>query len=508
MPDPTPHKSDLDDILDALSDPQVIFTCAMSKSATTVEILRGLRSKNNHERRRITESVMRYRRSEECLFEAIAKDPVRDVRAHAASSPHTPLATLKAMLQDPSFYVRVHLASNPKTTQNMLRNLVQVGPCQVQAQIAQRAEEAVNPPPQYDDGILIANPTAIYEPVAEDIIRTLAASTHSWIRVKIAHTHLPEDLALVMCEDPDEKVALALSSKPSLPPQGLVALARHSSSLVRIAVARHAQANEEIFRMLENDPSVATQKIVATRTTDVTSLTRLATHRVREVLVAVACNPNTTSRTLVELSASRSEILRSVVAQHPSTPPDTLRKLCVDGSRFIRHAARRHIGQHHNPHDLFSYCPHIPQPTHSQPAKDQPGKGQQWCCDDAPIDTAIALYEALDSDSVSEEVLAAAFDTRLPLRLRINLVQAKSQTEDRLIKFADDPHWPIRAAVASHPEIPWVAAEKFLTDRSIEVRRQLLENKHTPNDIVKMMTKDPSATIRTYARAKIHLRPR
>jgi hypothetical protein len=498
MPDPTPHNFDLDDILDALSDPQVIFACAMSKSATTVEILRGLKSNNNHERRRITENVIRFRRSEECLFEAIAKDPVRDVRALAASSPHTPLKTLEAMLQDPSFYVRVHLAANPKTTQEMLRNLVEVGPSQVQARVAQRAEEAINPPPRRGHSVLTTDPTPTYEPVDDDIIRTLAHSDHSWIRLKIASLDLPEDLVLWLCDDPVEAVALAIACKASLPPQGLFTLARHNSSSVRKAAALHPQANEEIFRHLENDSSVSIQATVASRTTDVTLLARLATHLSRDVQTEVAGNPHTTAPTLVSLSKSRSERLRAIVARHPGAPPDLLRTLCIDGSRFVRNAARRHVAQHHNPQDLFRYCHHSPQTA----------PGQTWCCDDAPIDTAIELYATLDSDSVSAEVLAAGLDVRLPLRLRVNLAQAKTQPEQNLIMFAQDPLWNIRAAVASHPQIPREAAEKLLNDRSIVVRLKLLDNKRTPYDLVKMMTKDESFTIRTLAKAQLRSRPK
>jgi hypothetical protein len=494
MPQTTPSNSDLEEILNALTDPQIIFRRAMSLTATTTDILRGLRSKNNHERRRIVDQLVRHDRGEECLFEAVAKDSIRDIRAHAASSPYTSLTTLESMLKDPSFYVRIHLASNPKTTSDMLRTLVEDGPQEVRAQVALRAEHAVNPAPyRYKSGSLFVSSSVVYDLVDEDIVRVLATNPDWWIRLRIAQTELPDDLALKMCKDRNENIALSLARKANLPQQGIFALAQHAFSKVRVAAASHPQANEEIYRLLEGDTSVEVVTIVAQRTTDVTMLTRLARHSAREVRKAVATNPYATERTLLSIRSSHSENLRFLIARHPNTSANLLRKLCMDSSSYVRMQARKQVGLRHDAEELLSRCPHTT----------QSGKNDQLCCPDATTDLTIALYTALDNDNVSDEMLLASHDVRLPLHLRANLAQIGPHTETRLMRYAHDPSWQIRSVVATHPEIPREAAERLLTDRSSVIRHLLLENDQIPPDIFRKLAKDRSATIRSRARQRI-----
>jgi hypothetical protein len=492
----TPSNPDLEEILNALTDPQVIFRRAMSLTATTTDVLRGLRSKNNHERRQIAEQLVRHDRSEECLFEAIAKDSIRDIRAHAASSPYTSLTTLESMLKDPSFYVRIHLATNPKTTSDMLRTLVEDGPQEVRARVALRAEHAVNPAP-YRSGCLSVDSTVVYNLVDEDIIRTLAANPDWWIRLRIAQTDLPDDLALEMCKDPNEKISLTLAKKAKLPQQGICALAQHALATVRVAAASHPQANEEIFRMLEGDSSVAVVRTVARRTTDVTMLARLARHCAPEVRKEVAANPYATEHTLLSLRSSYSENLRFLIARHPNASANLLRKLCTDSSGYVRRQARKQIGLRYNAKATLSRCPHTTKSS----------KNVLGCCPDATGDLTIALYTALDNDNTSEEMLLASHDVRLPLHLRANLAQIGPHTETRLMRYAHDPSWQIRAVVATHPEIPREAAERLLTDRSLVIRQLLLENDQLPADIFRKLAKDRSAAIRSQARQRIRAMP-
>jgi hypothetical protein len=427
-------------------------------------------------------------------------------RRVAAQHPKMPAATLERLAAHEDWYTRQAVARNESAPTNVLEVLAGDSDADVRGAVA--ANHNVN----------------------ANVLETLAADNNHEVRKFVAlNARITAEFLALLADDGNWIVRQAVASNANTPEIALEKLAFDSDRDVKQAVAENPNIPESAlevlfskwFASLENVPGSLRDLYRRARNQDLSLqagvLEQLAQGGEWAKLLA-AKHPNTSEKTLLDLSTDEDWRTRQSVAQNPSSSADVLEKMLEDTDHDVRTAIAAHQNTAISLFDALARDPHG-EVRRALLQRDDVTKNAiiALLCDEEDDLRALAREHTLAPKHMLEIIeRAEQFDASLePQHLlmlagqgvRARTLAAKNTNTEgnTLHSLAQDDDWHVRQAVAQNPGSSLNTLGLLAEDSDRDVRAAVATNTTVSTTLLGQFVTDSDELVRNAALRNPHL---
>jgi hypothetical protein len=412
------------------------------------------------------------------VLEQLVGDNDRQVRLAAFLNPHTPSQIIQ------QWYVESAAVNNPQTSSQELCELLE------------------------SQWLPIRRGVALHQNTPVSILEKLAKAKDSQVRMAIAENQkAPKHLLEILAQDRSIVVRYAILENPSTPTSILEKLSISKNQNTRERAALSVNATPEILQELAQDFHYYVRRNVAANPkTPIAALTQLMGD-IDYVRSHLARNPSINDEILTHLAQDKYTEVRVAVAQHPKTSVSLLAKLATDNERRVRCEVVRNPN---TPEDVITQLADDASEYVQNEVERLKRAKQSLSHQEDKLLINQAIKAAANLNTPLEELLklSQSQDTRILIPAISNLCQQLTFKADipvaileqlaaiSHVNFFENVLLELYTAIARHPNTPPHTLEQLSKRSNASLRRLIINNPNISISHLEKFLQDKSHEVR------------